>query len=196
VQIDSLADVISFGAAPAVLVYQWSLHTLGFGGALLSFAFAACGAIRLARFNVLTMTPAGAPPKKPSKYFVGLPIPAAAGVLVALVAANYKLHGTLHQMPAAVVAIVLSLSFFMVSTVKFRSFKDARLSWRTVLLVALACGASVAVTLRFDVSLALVGLATAYVALAIGETFFRISRRGFGAKVDEDEEEVKLPNQK
>ncbi len=80
-QIDSLADVVSFGVAPSMLVYQWTLHRLGLTGVIGAFIFTACGAVRLARFNVLSMGEQGKP-TKPSKYIVGLPIPGAAGILV------------------------------------------------------------------------------------------------------------------
>src|SRR5262250_113878 len=70
-QIDSLADVVSFGAAPAMLVYQWTLHRLELTGRVAAFTFLACGAVRLARFNVLSMGEEGKP-SKPSKYIVGL----------------------------------------------------------------------------------------------------------------------------
>src|SRR4029079_6968693 len=65
-QIDSLADVVSFGVAPSMLLYQWTLHRLGLAGLIGAFVFTACGAVRLARFNVLSMGEAGAP-TKPSK---------------------------------------------------------------------------------------------------------------------------------
>src|SRR5688572_11971681 len=73
VQLDSLADVISFGVAPATLVYRWSLVALGSVGLFACFAFVAAGVLRLARFNVLSTLETGAP-KKPGKYIVGLPI--------------------------------------------------------------------------------------------------------------------------
>ncbi len=85
-QLDSLADVVSFGAAPGLLVYKWALAPLGFVGLFLSFAFAACGALRLARFNVLAMR---GPHGGGGRFFVGLPIPLAAGVLVSMVIAHH-----------------------------------------------------------------------------------------------------------
>ncbi len=143
-QIDSLADVISFGAAPAVLVHQWTLRQLDVGrvvpfGLIVSFVYIACGAIRLARFNVLTMGEQGKP-TKPGKYIVGLPIPGAAGILVSIVVANHAADGVLGgvEFVWAILAVTLGLSFLMVSTVRFRSFKDVRLNARTVLLIAVA----------------------------------------------------------
>lgn len=191
VQIDSLADVVSFGVAPAVLVHQWSLSALGTAGALVAFAYVACGAIRLARFNVLAMGTSGAP-KKPGKYIVGLPIPGAAGILVSLVVANHTVAGALPGSPYVVLAVVCALSFFMVSTFKFRSFKDMRLNRRTLALVAIALGSSAFIALRFHISFALVWLLTAYVAIAVCETLFHLSRRGLArpAEVAPDEEEA------
>src|SRR5690606_22374859 len=87
VQLDSLADVMSFGLAPAVLVYQWSLREFGIVGILIAFFYLACGTIRLARFNVLATEESGAP-KAPDKYILGLPIPAAAGILISLIVAS------------------------------------------------------------------------------------------------------------
>lgn len=188
VQIDSLADVVSFGVAPAVLVYQWSLHTLGFFGAVIAFAFCACGAIRLARFNVLSMTKSGAP-KKPPKYIVGLPIPGAAGVLVSLVVANHTVAGHLPGSPWIVLGVVIALAFFMVSTIKFRSFKDLKLNGRTVLMFSVLIGSSVFVALRFHASFVLVWLAASYLAIGVMESVVRLSRRGLGHPAPPLEEE-------
>src|SRR5512141_844778 len=122
VELDSLADVISFGAAPALLVYKWALAPLGFIGFFLSFAFAACGALRLARFNVL----AHRGDKGSSRFFVGLPIPLAAGALSALIIAHYRITGSLAEgsTRTGMAVIVALLSFLMVSTVRYRTFKD------------------------------------------------------------------------
>src|ERR1700690_3892247 len=93
-QIDSLADAISFGVAPAILVFKWSLWQRPTAGLIASFLFAAAGTVRLARFNVLSMGDKGAP-TKPGKYIVGLPVPGAAGVLLSLVIANHAIAGDL-----------------------------------------------------------------------------------------------------
>ncbi len=142
-QIDSLADAISFGVAPALLVYKWSLWQRPTLGLIAAFMFAAAGVVRLARFNVLSMGEKGAP-TKPGKYIVGLPVPGAAGILISLVLANHamgdelRLHGPRYVW--AMVGLTMFLSFLMVSTIKFRSFKDLRLNVRTLLLVAFAVG--------------------------------------------------------
>jgi CDP-diacylglycerol--serine O-phosphatidyltransferase len=179
VQIDSLADIVSFGVAPAVLVYRWSLGVLGVWGALASFVFLACGAIRLARFNVLAMGAEGAP-KKPSRFIMGLPIPGAAGILVSLIVANYAVTGSLEAEPTIVVGVVVALSFFMVSTVRFRSFKDVKLSVRSVVMVLLTVGSAIVVAVVYHPSFALVWLLVGYVLLAVVESVMDLSRRARG----------------
>lgn len=176
VQLDSLADVISFGVAPAVLVYRWSLEPLGMLGIAACFAYVSCGTVRLARFNVLTMGESGAP-KKPSKYIIGLPIPAAAGIVVSLVVANHTVAGDLPEAKLLVLALVAALGAFMVSTIRFRSFKDLQLSMRTVLFVLLAGGSTAFVALRFHGSFALVWLLVSYIAIGLGETLVGFTMR-------------------
>jgi CDP-diacylglycerol--serine O-phosphatidyltransferase len=175
-EIDSLADVVSFGVAPAQLVYTWSLHSLGTFGVLACFAYVACGAIRLARFNVLSTDTSGRP-KKPSKYILGLPIPGAAGILVSLVAANHAVDGELAAAHVPVAIVMLSLAFFMVSTIKFRSFKDLRLTWRTAALVMLAVGSGVMMAVKVHVAFALGWMLTSYVAIGLLETMLALARR-------------------
>ena len=177
VQIDSLADVASFGVAPAVLVYQLSLHTLEMLGVFTCFTYVACGAIRLARFNVLAMGQQGAP-KKPGKYILGLPIPGAAGILVSIVVANHSMADVLPGSPVVMLGVVLALSFFMVSTIKFRSFKDLKLSWRTGFFVTLALASSIAIALSYHVSFALVWILTSYIVIGILELLFNLSKAG------------------
>jgi CDP-diacylglycerol--serine O-phosphatidyltransferase len=135
VELDSIADVLTFGIAPAVLAYTWGygstpgLERLGWG---VSFFFLICGALRLARFNVMARAPrfsSGSSPKLDKRSFVGLPIPAAAGLLAAIIhfspqplvrypAEKFLLYSYLVLIAVAVLAIL------MVSTVKYRSFKN------------------------------------------------------------------------
>jgi CDP-diacylglycerol--serine O-phosphatidyltransferase len=116
-ELDSLADVISFGVAPALLMYMWALQPYGRIGWVSAFVFAACGALRLARFNVQS---GSIDPKR----FNGLPIPAAA----AMVATTVLFFGEFKLDPADLTTPLLILtyviSFFMVSSVKFHAFKD------------------------------------------------------------------------
>jgi CDP-diacylglycerol--serine O-phosphatidyltransferase len=177
-QIDSLADVVSFGAAPALLVYQWTLHRLGTPGLIVSFLFVACGAVRLARFNVLSMGESGKP-TKPSKYIVGLPIPGAAGILVSIVVANHAVAGAIGRAEYAwgMLGVTAFLSFLMVSTIRFRSFKDVRLNLRTVLFVAFAIGSSVFISMKMKPAFVLVWLLGFYILLGIFESLWQLPRR-------------------
>ena len=180
VQLDSLADVISFGVAPAVLVYRWSLASLDLLGLFACFAFVAAGVVRLARFNVLTTNEAGAP-KKAGKYIVGLPIPGAAGILVSLVVANHSIGGSLGERPFLLLSVVLLLSVCMVSTIRFRSFKDFRLTGRTLAFIALAVTSTVVVAVQVKPAFALVWLMAWYVLIGLCEAalglWLRTTRR-------------------
>jgi len=177
-QIDSLADIVSFGVAPSMLVYQWTLHRFELPGLLVAFLFTACGAVRLARFNVLSMGEAGQP-TKPSKYIVGLPIPGAAGILVSIVVANHAVAGAIGgaEYAAAILATTVVLSLLMVSTIRFRSFKDLRLNTRTVLLVAFAVGSSAVISMQMQPAFVLVWLLGFYVLLGIFETLLQLPAR-------------------
>lgn len=122
-QLDSLADVISFGMAPAILSFAWGLHILGRWGWAIAFLFVAAAALRLARFNIQTIV---APDKR---YFVGLASPAAAAVPAATVFAwPYQIDDW--RAALLVVPVVVVPALLMVSTVRFRSFKDLNLGWR------------------------------------------------------------------
>src|SRR5438105_8988311 len=116
VEFDSLADVISFGIAPAILSFSWGLQPLGRLGWLAGFLFLTAAAMRLARFNI--QSAAGGD----KRYFVGMPSPAAAGIPAATVFAYpYGLPDYRGALPA--LAMVLLPAVLMVSTIKFRSFK-------------------------------------------------------------------------
>ncbi len=177
-QIDSLADVVSFGVAPAMLVHRWALERFGLLGDGASFVFCACGAIRLARFNVLSMGEAGAP-TKPSKYIVGLPIPGAAGILVSLVLANHAVAGALGrpEYGAVLLAVTLFLSFLMVSTVQFRSFKELRPTLPTIAFVVFMVASSAFISAKLKPSFVLVWLLFVYVTIGIVETLWGLPGR-------------------
>lgn len=116
---DSLADVVSFGVAPAVLAYQWGLHGMGRWGWLVAFLFVVAGSVRLARFNVKAT-------HGDRRYFTGLPIPGGAGALTLMVLVDPA--PVLDQRLSYVVwGFVLLISVLMVSTIPYRSFKDFNL---------------------------------------------------------------------
>jgi CDP-diacylglycerol--serine O-phosphatidyltransferase len=170
VQLDSLADVISFGAAPALLVYKWALAPMGFLGLFLSFSFAACGALRLARFNVL----AARGDKASHRFFTGLPIPLAAGALVSVVIAHYRQYGAPTD-PSTHVPIAIGvglLAFLMVSTVRYRTFKDTHLSARSVATFGFVAAAGVAIGIATRASFVLLVFAGAYILMGLVESIF------------------------
>jgi CDP-diacylglycerol--serine O-phosphatidyltransferase len=193
-QIDSLADVISFGAAPALLLYQWSLHDLGTVGLIGGFIYVACAAVRLARFNVLSMGDQGAP-AKPSKYIVGLPSPGAAGILISIVVANHAAGMDLGspRFSSLMLFVTVVLGFFMVSTVKFRSFKDVKPTWRTMMFVAFMAGSSIFVAAKLKPAFVLVWMLGVYIAIGVGETTFNLVGRLTSRKPARDSARDSVP---
>ena len=185
VQIDSLADVISFGVGPAVLVYQWTSPHHEMAALLVSFLFVGCGAIRLARFNVLTTGDRGEP-QKPGKFIVGLPIPGAAGILISLVVANHAIDERLSTEAWSwpILGITVLLSMLMVSSIRFRSFKDIKLNARTLGVVAFVLGSSGLIYARLKPAFVLVWLLAFYVMLGLFEAVWRLSRRSKRAPHD------------
>ncbi|HHP7234403.1 MAG TPA: CDP-diacylglycerol--serine O-phosphatidyltransferase [Desulfobacterales bacterium] len=120
VEYDSLADLVSFGLAPGLIMYLWALKPLGRIGWLAAFLFMVCGALRLARFN----THVG---KISSEYFVGLPIPAAAGMNAAIVLLWHKLGISVDASRVIILVMLYVLGFLMVSNLRYYSFKKAEL---------------------------------------------------------------------
>ncbi len=119
IEFDSLADVISFGIAPALLVYTWALSPLGRFGWAAAFLFAACGTLRLARYNVQFNN-------SESKHFTGLPIPGAAGMIASLVIVCSHFNVTIPS-PTLILLLTYMLAFLMVSNLKYRSIKEVHL---------------------------------------------------------------------
>lgn len=121
---DSLSDLVAFGVAPALLSYSWVLDQYGRLGWLAAFLYVACGAIRLARFNVM----AGS---VKNGFFQGLPIPGAAGIVSTTLIFCFHFNFT-DKTPLSIiyVLIIFLLAFLMVSNIRFRSFKDLDLKNR------------------------------------------------------------------
>jgi CDP-diacylglycerol--serine O-phosphatidyltransferase len=120
VEFDSLADVVSFGAAPGLLMYCWALRPFGRLGWLAGFLFLVCAALRLARFNVQVET-------VESKRFVGLPTPAAASMVSAMVLFFYHMGWPASYNKVAILVLIYFLALLMVSNVRYYSFKDPSL---------------------------------------------------------------------
>jgi CDP-diacylglycerol--serine O-phosphatidyltransferase len=131
-ELDSLADAVSFGVAPALLAYGWALHSLPRAGWPAAFLFLVCGVLRLARFNVQKHA-------VDSRFFVGLPIPAAAAQLAAIV---FFVADSPSQRWASILmlALVVTLALLMVGTFRYRSFKgvDLRRRRRSITVLGIA----------------------------------------------------------
>lgn len=154
-ELDSLADVITFGVAPALLAWMWGFRQLPPGmlssqemvgkiaqfGAIASFLFLVAGASRLARFNIVANPQPSNPGRPGKKYFVGMPIPAGAGVIAAVV--HFSAGDPLVWWGSAItwMLIVVTAAYLMVSTWRFYSFKDIdfnrRQPFRVIVLLAL-----------------------------------------------------------
>ncbi len=176
VQLDSLADLVSFGVAPAVLAWAFSLHHLDAFGRLLgplpAFLFVACGAMRLARFNLMAHVDA-----PPSPFFLGLPIPAAAVIVATAVWMSLDTGlGTRGRLVLMTVGMP-TLGLLMVSTIRYRSFKHIRLGVpaRIALLVAMA--GIIVLAWRTRASVVLLSAGIAYIIMGPAEWLVRRIRR-------------------
>jgi CDP-diacylglycerol--serine O-phosphatidyltransferase len=151
-ELDSLADVIAFGIAPAVLAFAWGvqpaigsasqplrdyLHRVGI---FIPFLYLICGAARLARFNIQKNPVPKNPGRSDRKYFVGLPIPAAAAMVAAVVYASGGRPLQYWPLTVAWLGLLALLSFLMVCTWRYRSFKDMQLQRPRSWLSAIAFG--------------------------------------------------------
>ena len=177
-EIDSLADCITFGIAPAVLAVVWGIQfvtpptdlitmdSLRHAGYFFSFMFLLCGAARLARFNI-TKNPVPKNPGRPDrKYFVGLPIPAGAAVVAAVVYACNSEPLRWWVYSAAWLALLALLAFMMVSTWRYPSFKDVNLLRPRSFLVLVGLGGAIYLILFFSQP-TLLALTTAYLLSGI-----------------------------
>ena len=141
VEYDSLADLVSFGMAPGLMIYTWALNDYGRLGWIAAFLFVACGALRLARYNVL----AGS---GDDRYFMGLPIPAAASLIASLVLLDEYIIGLGQEVrPIVILLMIYVLAFLMVSQLRYRTFKEfyhrrkrpfELLVWSVLALIVLA----------------------------------------------------------
>lgn len=117
IELDSLSDLIAFGVAPAVLVYMWSVAPFGRIGLAITFLFVACGALRLARYNVQMGS-------TESKAFTGMPIPGAASVIASMVIFYHEFWHTPPVKNVLILCFTMVLAILMVSTLKFHGLKE------------------------------------------------------------------------
>jgi CDP-diacylglycerol--serine O-phosphatidyltransferase len=169
-QFDSLADVISFGMAPAILSFAWGLSSLGRLGWAAAFLFVTAAALRLARFNIQA-------PTGDKRYFVGMPSPAAAAVPAATVYAYpYGFSDARGALP--VLAMVIVPALLMVSTIRFRSFKTLDLQSRRPFRILLVFATLIVLVVTHP-QLVLLVMAYTYLASAfIGMAWNKLRRRG------------------
>ncbi|HOU53814.1 MAG TPA: CDP-diacylglycerol--serine O-phosphatidyltransferase [Myxococcota bacterium] len=181
VELDSLADVLSFGMAPAVLSWVFALRHLdghgGYVGTFLAFFFVACGALRLARFNVQAARARG-----PTGYFTGLPIPGGAGIIATLCWTLVDLEVGEPIRTVLVGSATVTMAVLMVSTVRYRNFKHVRIGpWGKAGILIGACLLLIAV-LKTHTSAVLLTLGLLYVVLGPAEWFgalvWRVLRPG------------------
>ena len=186
-ELDSLADVISFGVAPAVLAYAWGMHFADTGnpyfneqlsraGKLIAFLFLLSGSARLARFNV-QKNPMPKNPGRPSKkYFVGLPIPAAAGMVAAIVFVDGAWPLVNWMFVVGWMTLLALLSFLMVCTWRYNSFKDLNLLQPRSPVVVIGLGALIFMIWNYAQPV-LLALASTYVSSGIFVRIGGIVRR-------------------
>jgi len=189
-EMDSLADVVSFGMAPAVLAFAWGvqfvdptvgdpmLRQLFNAGYFIAFLFLLCGAARLARFNIQKNPVPKNPGRPDRKYFVGLPIPAAAAMVAAVVFASDAEPIAWWPLSVAWLALLALLGFLMVSTWRYYSFKGINLNKPRTSLLIIVLGALIYAIWNWPQPV-LLGMAICYVGSGIVIRIGGILRRRF-----------------
>jgi CDP-diacylglycerol--serine O-phosphatidyltransferase len=172
-QLDSLADAISFGVAPAFLVYEYALNDFHIGqvnlGLFVVAVFAICGVLRLARFNVTSARSR----KAAAGGFEGMPIPGAAAIAVLSVLSSERAHVAFLRSDRTYIVLMLALAALMVSTVRYPSFKKVRWSRRRVLFALLGASLLVLGVKLVTPFPALLLAATAFTAYGLFDTLLR-----------------------
>lgn len=197
-ELDSLADVVTFGLAPAVLAFAWGVQFaapatplagdhLQRAGYFVSFVYLLCGAARLARFNIQANPVPKNPGRPDRKYFVGLPIPGAAALIAAVVYGTDCVPLTSWSWSAAWMALLALLGFLMVSTWRYRSFKDFQLLRPRSPLTVIGWG-SLIYLLWYYSQPSLLALATLYVGSGIVVRAGGLLRRWFRGRAHAEHE--------
>ena len=176
-EFDSLADVVSFGVAPAYLILHWGLDSLGRGGWLLAFLYLVAAATRLARFNIQSV-------RATSRYFAGLPSPPAGGTLAAIVLAVPEPQPGPSLALAAALAL-LAMAALMLSHLRYRSFKEIDLRDRRSTLLVLPLAAMVTLV-WLQPTWALLAMAACYVLSAPLDALIAKLRRGGREEVGDE----------
>jgi len=200
-ELDSLADAISFGIAPALLAFCWGVQFVDVGvgavineqlaraGKLVSFLFLLCGVARLARFNVQKNPTPKNPGRRDRKYFVGLPIPAAAGMVAAVVYFTDGYPVSFWRPSIVWLALLGLLAFLMVSTWRYNSFKELNLLRPRSPLTVVLMGGLIFLLWNYSQPVLLI-LAVAYVGSGIAIRFGGLVRRLRPARPGEPEHQI------
>jgi CDP-diacylglycerol---serine O-phosphatidyltransferase len=183
-EFDSLADVLTFCSAPALLAYLWGLHELSRLGWLVPVFFLVCGSVRLARFNVQARV-------VDPRWFVGLPTPAAAGTLAAFFFLVPSWAGRTWLL-ALLMAGLLALGLLMVSTFRYKSFRQLDLGRRRSYRLALLWAALLLLVV-WQPRIFLVAAGVAYTLSGPGAWLWGLLRRGSGAERSEEEASSRPP---
>ncbi|KAB2842891.1 CDP-diacylglycerol--serine O-phosphatidyltransferase [bacterium] len=172
IEYDSLCDLASFGLAPAILAYTWTLSHFNQIGWAAAFLFFACGAMRLARFNVQVSD-------VEKKHFQGLPIPTAAYVVASYVIFHHRWKGDVDVSSVLLLCLTIGLALLMVSTVPYRNFKKLNFKRKEsfFMLVLLACVLFVIASAPNEM---IFFAALAYVASGLVEEVFQLSKKARG----------------
>lgn len=163
---DSLSDMVSFGVAPALVVFSWSLQSLGRIGWICAFIYAVAAAFRLARFNVQMAV-------VDKRYFIGLPSPLAAAIIASMVWAGFdnRVPGREHELAIAITVITVVTAFLMVSNFRYYSFKEldrSRVPFAAMLPVVL-----VLAIINYDLPIGLMAVSLVYAVSGPAATLWR-----------------------
>lgn len=169
IELDSLSDLVSFGVAPAVMIYKWSISPFNRIGIAAAFFFAACGALRLARYNVQMGS-------TESKAFTGMPIPGAASVLASLVIFYYEFWDVVPEKNLYVLILTVFLALLMVSTLRFHGLKEINFSKRKPFWILVAFVLVIAIIVIHP-AVALFVIAMIYLSEGVVENIYLYYRR-------------------
>jgi CDP-diacylglycerol--serine O-phosphatidyltransferase len=169
IEYDSLSDLVAFGVAPGLLVFEWSLKPFGRFGWLAVFLFVTCGALRLARFNIQKGN-------RESHHFKGLPIPGAGVFIATAILFMNSLGDPSEHQPILFISAVYVLSFLMVSTIEYLSFKGMDLFRRKPFNMLVAT-ILVFVVVAYKPALMLFLLSSLYVLSGPAQTLYRFIRK-------------------
>ena len=185
VQLDSLSDAVSFGLAPATLMYAWGLKPIGEIGAFFAFVYVACAIIRLARFNVKSLNQNES---SSIDYFQGLPTPLAAGTVISIVMAHVAITDHNYVTSSWNVALLsVLLGGLMVSNVKYKTFKDTDFSPGLAIGIMSVGVIMFAVGYITEPSVPFVFVLLSYIFFGLGNRIYRSARRRLlGGDIDEN----------